>query len=238
MLELTRRDLIKGSMMIAAGAAVARGMPLPKAFANTPQPPFDFSDGFYLTNGLDPAALLNRVNGADGASVIDGSNTDPDRRGVRVIDTTGGFNASAGIIFYNIMAMVMPGSFTNDDAGRRALAIANSFRAFLFPKRTGDPLSPAPPNRRQDNVFDTRDGYFSNNPLGLWILTFVSYTDAALTTRDGQKTLAALAAANGTDLDGTPILASASDIDNLAQAGFVNLRTRAFDGSQGFPWVV
>ncbi len=36
-------------------------------------------------------------------------------------------------------------------------------------------------------------------------------------TTDGKKTLADLAKKNGVDLDGTPIIASTGDIDNLAK---------------------
>src|SRR5262249_32607856 len=98
-------------------------------------------------------------------------------------------------------------------------------------------LSPAPPNRRQDNVFDTRDGYFSNNPLGLWILAFVVYTDKAFTP-EGRKELDPIAATNGRDLDGTPILKTADQIDNLVAKGFVKILSRPLDGSRGFPWVI
>lgn len=217
-------------MMFFLALTVSPGI----AFA---EPPFDFSDNFYAQNGINPANLRNRVNGNDGVSMPD-LTTDPSRRNVRVTETTGGFNNSGNLIYYNIFGMVMPDSFTDDEAGLRARQVANDFRAFIFPKRSGEPLSPAPPNRRQDNVFDTRNGYFSNNPLGLWILVFVSYTDLALNTQEGQTALAELAAKNGLDLDGTPIVKSASDIDGLAAHGLVQLRTRAQDGSQGFPWVV
>jgi hypothetical protein len=122
--------------------------------------------------------------------------------------------------------------------------IANRFRAFLFPKTQRDaannPIfvkSPAPPNRRQDNVFDTRNGYFSNNPLGNWILAFVVYTPKAFTAA-GRKELDPIAERNGRDLDGTPILQTASDIDNLVAKGFAKIVNRALDGSEGFPWVI
>lgn len=199
--------------------------------------PFDFSDAFYRANGIEPDLLLNRVNGMDGKSVFDFTK-DPDKRGVRVIETTGGYDASSNLLYYSIFGMMMPDVFTPDEAGARAREIADEYRAFVFPRVDGDPLSPALPNRRQDNLFDTRGGYFSKNPLGLWIVTFVSYTDEAFSTKRGQKELAKLAEKNGVDLDGTPILTSASDIDNLADKGLVRLRTRAQDGSQGFPWVV
>jgi hypothetical protein len=228
--------LCKSAALAAAAAALlAPGRPSP--------PPFDFTDAFYLANGIEPSALLMRVGTpartpADWA--IDNSNTDPTRNNVRLLQTTGGFDASGNLIYYSIMGMVDPATFTADAAGRRARQIADAFRAFIFPKTQPDGsiiLSPALANRRQDNVFDTRNGYLSNNPLGLWILAFVQYTPAAFTPA-GQKILGPLAAKNGVDLDGTPILKSASDIDGLAAKGLVRIVNRDPRGSQGFPWVV
>jgi hypothetical protein len=201
-------------------------------------PPFDFTDAYYRKNGLDPAKILGRVDGTAPVSTVDNSNTDPNRRNVRVRETTGGFDASGNLLYYNIFGMFKADAFTDNDAGKSARALALKYRAFIFPKAKGDPLSPALSNRRQDNVFDTRDGYFSNNPLGLWILSFVSYTDKAFGTEEGRAALAALKAKNGCDLDGTPILTSASDIDGLASKGFVKFQTRPLDGSKGFPWVI
>ena len=142
--------------------------------------PFDFSDAFYLQHGIDPTKILNRVNGTCPASdmpscsVVDNSNTDPDRRSIRVLSTTGGFDHEGNPLYYDINGMVMPSTFTNDAAGKTAMDIANFFSAYIFPKASGDPLSPALSNRRQDNVFDTRNGYFVANPLGLWTAVFVS----------------------------------------------------------------
>ena len=215
--------------------------------ADANPPPFDFSDDYYRANGIDPTKILSRVGNPDrnpAEWTVDNSNTDPNRRNIRDIETTGGFQNNGSLIYYNIMGMVMPNTFERDaagnltPAGQHAKEVANSFRAFLFPKASaGSILSPAPPNRRQDNVFDTRNGYFSNNPLGLWILAFVVYTPKAFTD-EGKKVLDPIAAVNGRDLDGTPILTTADQIDNLAAQGLVEIRNRAQDGSQGFPWVV
>jgi hypothetical protein len=209
------------------------------------QPPFDFSDAFYLANGINPAALTDRVDGTcpdtdiPSCSVVDNSNTDPNRRNIRVLSTTGGFDHDGNVLYYNIFARIpSPSTFTNDAAGQQAMDIANDFEAYHFPKASGDPLDPSLPNRRQDNVFHTDNGYNVANPLGLWILVFVSYTPAAFNTPKGQATLAALAAKNGTDLDGTPIIKKAIEVDDLENKGFVEEQTRALDGSQGFPWVV
>jgi hypothetical protein len=203
-------------------------------------PPFDFSDTFYLQNGINPANIMNRVGSATSASVfvVENSNPDPTRDNIRITETTGGFNHEGIDFYYTINGMVNPNTFTNDFAGQKALAIANFFSAYIFPKASGNPLSPALSNRRQDNVFDTRNGYSDANPLGLWTAVFVSYTPAAFNTAEGQATLAQLAAKNGTDLDGTPIIKKAIEVDDLGKKGFAVQRTRALDGSQGFPWII
>ena len=240
-MRLTRRDLLKFGGMALTIAPSLSWADNDNTFG---MPPFDFADAFYRENGINPVNILNRVNGTCPAndmpacSVVDNANTDPDRRNIRVLSTTGGFNHEGNPLYYSIFGMVMPDTFTNDAAGRRAMAIANFFSAYIFPKASGDPLSPALSNRRQDNVFDTRNGYFDANPLGLWTAVFVSYTPAAFNTAEGRRTLAALAAKNGTDLDGTPIIKKAIEVDDLERKGFVETRTRALDGSQGFPWIV
>lgn len=214
---------------------------------NTNPPPFDFSDAFYRQNGIDPAKIRERVGNPDRNPshwTVDTSNTDPNRRPIRILETTGGWNDSANLIYYTVMGAIMDDAFERDALGNltargaRAKQIAENARAFLFPKASaGSVLDPAPPNRRQDNIFDTRGGYFSNNPLGLWVLTFVVYTPKAF-TEEGRKILDPIAARNGRDLDGTPIIKSASQVDDLASKGLVELRQRPRDGSQGVPWVI
>jgi len=200
-------------------------------------PAFDFSNHFLLKNGIDPAKILNRVSGNDANSVVDRS-PNANFRNVRITTTTVGFNHSGDFLSYVVSGMVTPDAFTNNAAGVKAHAIANFYRAYIFPKADGKPLAPPLSNRRQDNLFDTRNGYFKNNPLGLWRLVFVHYTDAAFATEDGLDTLVKLAERNGLDLDGTPIIRTVSEIEELEKAGFVKLLTRNEDGSQGFPWVL
>jgi hypothetical protein len=203
-------------------------------------PPFDFSNSFYLANGIDPSKILNRVGTATSASafVVENSSPNANHSNIRITETTGGFDRAGTPLYYTINGMVTPNTFTNDAAGQAARAIANKFEAYIFPKASGDPLSPALSNRRQDNVFNTIDGYFVNNPLGLWSAVFVSYTPAAFNTADGQKALAALAAKNGTDLDGTPIIRTPKELDVLEGKGFATEQRRNVDGSQGFPWII
>ena len=203
-------------------------------------PPFDFSNSFYLANGIDPNKILDRVGGPNSASafVVDNSNTNPDRNNIRITETTGGFDRAGTPLYYTINGFVNPDTFTNDAAGQQAKQIAEKFEAYIFPKASGDPLSPALSNRRQDNVFNTIDGYFTNNPLGIWSAVFVSYTPAAFNTAAGRRALALLAARNGTDLDGTPVIKTPKELDVLEGKGFAVEQRRNVDGSQGFPWII
>ena len=218
-------------LVLATTSAQAGDRPFKKV------PSFDFADGSYLDNGINPDNILDRLVGQDERSVKDRSR-DRDFADVRILETTGGFDHKGHVLYYTVNGKAMLDTFTDDEAGREAFEIANEFRAFIFPKADGLPLSPAPPNRRQDNVFDTRHGYFSNDPLGLWLLVFVSYTDKAFVTEEGLDALFVLAVKNGLNLDGTPVIKTVDDLEDLEEAGFVQFRSRALDGSQGFPWVI
>jgi hypothetical protein len=209
------------------------------------QSPFDFSDATYRAHGILPENIVLRVGDASRAGdfVIDNTNTDPNRRNVRAIETTPGTTGSSGLTYANIMGVLNSSGFERNASGQltargaQAFDTAERFRVFIFPKASnGSILDPFLPNKRQDNVFDTRDGYFSNDPLGLWVAVWVVYTPKAFTA-SGRKELDPIAATNGRDLDGTPILTSPSQLDGLASKGFIEFRTRPTDDAV-FRWVI
>jgi hypothetical protein len=207
--------------------------------------PFDFTDAVYRSHGIVPENIVLRVGDASrtGDFVIDNTNTDPNRRNVRTIETTPGTTGSSGLTYANIMGVLNSSGFERNAAGQltsrgaQAFDTAERFRVFIFPKASnGSILDPFLPNKRQDNVFDTRDGYFSNDPLGMWVAVWVVYTPKAFTA-EGRKELDPIAATNGRDFDGTPILTSPSQLDGLASKGIVELRTRPVDDPV-FRWVI
>ena len=207
--------------------------------------PFDFTDAVYRAHGIMPENIVLRVGDASrtGDFVVDNTNTDPNRRNIRTIETTPGTTGSSGLTYANIFGVLNSTSFERDGAGnlssrgQQAFDTAERFRVFIFPKASnGSILDPFLPNKRQDNLFDTRDGYFSNDSLGLWVAVWVVYTPKAFTAA-GKKELDPIAATNGRDLDGTPILISPSQIDNLAAKGFIELRTRPVNDPV-FRWVI
>ena len=206
--------------------------------------PFDFTDAVYRAHGIVPENIVLRVGTASRAGdfVIDNTNTDPNRTNVRTIETTPGTTGSSGLTYANIFGVLNSTSFERNGGqltarGQAAFDTAERFRVFIFPKASnGSILDPFLPNKRQDNVFDTRDGYFSNDPLGMWVAVWVVYTPKAFTA-EGRKELDPIAATNGRDLDGTAILTSPSQIDNLAAKGLIELRTRPVDDGV-FRWVI
>ena len=184
---------------------------------------FDFTDAYYQQNGVNPAAIVGRrqpvlPNATASNPPLASENS------TRILLTLPAYGASGEVEFWSPIAGGNNTLFTADAAGAKARQLADKYKEYVFPKKSGDPLSLG--NIRQGYMFDTRNGYFSNDPLALWTHVFVSYTDSALNSKDGKKALADLAKKNGYDLDGTPIIASASDIDNLASKGFLLLQTK------------
>jgi len=225
-----RQLAVTGLLALVASSAGAQAFPF--------DTPFDFNDRFYRKNGLEPTEFETRIVPSDPNAEF-GVSIDPTRNNTRITGTNGGFDSAGQLLYYPDPPVFFPReAFTRDDAGKEAYQVANEFRAFIFPKRLGDPLSPAPDNRRHDNVFDTSSGYLTDNPLGLWRITFPRYTDAALFTPEGQAALAELEELNGLDLDGTPIIKRLSEIQDLEAHGYLELKQRPEDGSEGSPWVV
>ena len=213
-------------------------------------PPLQFTDQEYLENGIDPSlpdppSTLNPFNRPPSnfdptrfVDPLDGMN-DGGRATLRangdieVNEITGGYRHQGDVIYYTVLAKFNEDSFTDDAAGDQARDIADAFVAYIFPKASGPQFVPMFPNRRQDNIFDTRHGYFSNNPLGLWRLGFVKWVDVEDTSdpEECQEERDELMEENGADLDGTPIIREVGEIRHLLKDDCILVRSRDADGS-------
>jgi hypothetical protein len=227
------------SLRLALGAAAMLGVASfsfpASADTGDREPIYDFKNQYYSVNGVRPGRLEARRNGQDGLSVIDRP-LHPNQRAVRVTLTAPAYDDSGDLIFFAPVALFGEEAFTLNDAGQDAREIARSFPIYEFPRAANGPGEVFP--KRQASLVDLRGGYFSNDPLGVWILTFVEYTERALTTPAGQAALADLAARNGFDADGTPIIRTVSDIESLQSRGFVAVTELPSDGSLGPPYFV
>jgi len=244
----------------------------PTTFLNFPHfnpPPFDFNDAFYTANGIDvahldlpeagrfgffrqtgpPAFLNGQVNW-----VVDNSNTDPDRKNIRILATTAGYvddGTGAPTDFISLIAFLTNQDFFTGVANKRGIQmvdIVSTFEAYAANKQVlpngvfaptpcgtmGDGTTPcfdvtsvATPRLRQDWRFATNRspidgsspfGYFCDDLLGMWIITYFWYTAAGFgphqTTQCNQM-LSALGQKNGISLDGTPIIKTADELNFL-----------------------
>ena len=186
---------------------------------------YDFTDAYYRQNGVDPAKITGRRQAGDGLAVLD-TPLFSYQRNVRATFTIGGWDDGGKPVYYTVFGELTGNSFTANAAGQKAMQVADSSPEYIFPARGTDPLGLG--SVRQPFMLDLRHGYFSNNPLGLWIHVFVSYTNQAFNTKNGQKALSDLASRNGVGLDGTPIIRTVSELDNLYNKGYVTKLTRAF----------
>jgi hypothetical protein len=209
--------------ILAASLAAFVSLGLTSAHADVVDRLYDFTDAYYQQNGINPAALTGRKQAPSATAVVDAPYF-TFQRNVRVIGTSGTYTANGSLAYFAVVAGFGPNGFTNNAAGQRARQIADSYAEYLFPQRGTDPIGLG--SQRQATIQDTDHGYFSNDPLGLWLHVWVNYTDKAFNTSDGQKALADLKQKNGLALDGTPIIKTTSDIANLASKGFVTLSTR------------
>ena len=191
---------------------------------------FDFTDEYYRQNGVDPAAIQNRRQGVAPRGTLDAPMFFW-QRNVRTLQLNPAYDQSGAPRFWTVMGDLFVSSFTKDEAGSRARQTADNMVEYVFPTKDGNPVGLG--NLRQSVMLDMRNGYFSNNPLGLWIHIWVSYTDAAFNTAEGKKTLADLQKRNGAALDGTPIIKTLSELDNLFSKGLAAKRLRNPDGSEG-----
>ena len=113
----------------------------------------DFNDAFYIKNGLDPTSADFRrrfeINGVpNGVQSVFSLTDDPTRSTTRVLPVNCGYDAAGQALCYPGPPVFFDeDSFQDTPAGDVARQLAE-FRAFIFPRATGDPLSPAPPNRR------------------------------------------------------------------------------------------
>src|SRR3712207_6407314 len=134
---------------------------------------YDFTDEFYRQNGVNPAAIDGRRQ--PGPLAANDTPNFPFQRPVRALLTLPAYDHSGNAWFFTVLGGLSANGFTNDEAGRKMHELADRAPEYIFPRRGTDPVGLGA--LRQSVILDMRHGYFSNNPLGIWIHIWVSYTD-------------------------------------------------------------
>lgn len=89
--------------------------------------------------------------------------------------------------------------------------------------------------KHKGSFSDSPFGYFCDDTLGMWIITYFWFTQPPNTTVEPCKDIfAAIGAKNGFNLDGTPVILTAHELnDELEANGCGAEGQEAFDGSDG-----
>jgi len=218
--------LLTGSAALLPPRPASASASNPARGGDDDHPPYDFTDAYYRSNGVLPSKLVGRRNGTDGISVF-GAPPDSRFRNVRSLLTLPAYDLSGKHWYFTVLADLAVAPFTANAAGRRARALAEQSVVYVFPVRGGDPTGVG--NSRQADMIDLSGGYFSGNPLGLWVHVFVNWTAKAFDTTVGRNALRALALRNGRALDGTPVIRTESELEDLTRAGLVTRTRRPTD---------
>lgn len=150
-------------------------------------------------------------------------------------------------------------AFTDDEAGRRAFEIAEHFVFYevvqnLEPNSSGytpapiftDPFAGGFAVGTQTKIMNAKGTYWEDDPLGLWKLGFIQFTDKATACRDGSIPsndddygdcvyMMNLNTQNGTNSQmlGYPLIYTGDEIFELTERGLVSIRYRI--GADGVP---
>src|SRR3954470_20118103 len=87
---------------------------------------YDFTDAYYLANGVNPAAISGRRQ-ADGRLAVTDVPFFRFQRPVPTLFTFPAYDASGAPEFFTVMGGGSTTLFTNNAAGRRARVVADSF---------------------------------------------------------------------------------------------------------------
>lgn len=200
-----------------------------------PTPSFDFSDEFYLRQGVDPARIRSRIS-PDTGLAVSSPGAGPERRGIRALEVRGGYDAAGCPVYFHRFGSLDAEGFVPGPAGQQARATAQEFRVFRFPSRKAEGSTPK--LLRQDPVFDTTPGTLGRNPLGLWQVTTVVFTEKVFRSQAGLAAMEEIRKRNGTDLDGTPLLKHLSEIQVLEREGYVRLSPGVPQDPKSPLWVI
>ena len=169
------------SLFLTLAAVALLAAPEVMAQQNINPPPFDFSDAFYGANGIDVTQLDQAAAGRFGLFrqfgppartssqanwVVDNSNSDPTRKNIRILATTGGYpddGSGTANEFISIIAFVLNQNFFNSAnqsggvGNARGIAmedIVGNFEGYAALKQTGHDghLAPTPCGTMRDTT--------------------------------------------------------------------------------------
>jgi hypothetical protein len=206
--------------------------PVPQLWEDTAINPHDFTDAFYLMQGINPKNIIGRRNGEDGLSVISYS-SNPNHTSVRVIATIPAYDENGDMIFWYPLGELQGYAFTDDKVGMMLRDTAMNYPIYVFPKTNVAEFRTFANSRQaalMDNSYDpTRRKDI--NMLGVRLIVTVNYTEKAF-SKEGYEMMLYLTKKNGKAADDTPIIRTRDDLIMLEKNGMVDLSRAKFFGGE------
>src|SRR5687768_16876579 len=127
--------------LLAVSAAVAGALLAANpARADVEDRLYDFTDAYFLANGVNPANIVGRREAASPLATADTPNFNF-QRNVRALLTLPAFDHSGDENYFTVLGAGSTSLFTNNAAGRRARQIADAAPEYVFPKKSAGPMS-------------------------------------------------------------------------------------------------
>jgi hypothetical protein len=196
----------------------------PTLWEDTTKNPHDYTNRFYDSNGVNPKAIIGRRTGLDGLSVF-GYTSNPNNSEVRVLITMPAYDEYGGVTFWYPLGELQYDGFTADDKiGANARELAKYYPIYVFPEPSVKSFNSIM-NGRQAPLLDNSWVKSSSvdtdlNPLGIRQIRLVNYTEKAF-GKEGFEMMDYFGKKNGLATDGTPLIRSFDDIQQLLKSELI-----------------
>ena len=179
--NIARTILFVFIVLVSVGSISAqKGLVGPPLWEDTAINPHDFTDAYYLMNGINPKTIIDRRTGTDGLSVISNS-SNPFHTNVRVIATAPAYDQNGDMLFWFPLGELRDLAMNDDQQGERLREMAMRSPIYIFPDSTIVEFRTFANNRQaalMDNSWAMTGGKDAN-PLGLRMVYIVNYTEKA-----------------------------------------------------------
>jgi hypothetical protein len=185
--------------------------------------PHDFSDDYYLMNGINPKGIIQRRTGTDGLSVF-GSSSNPNHSNIRVTVTVPAYDQNGDMHYWYPLGELQDYGFTDNKAGVIARELALRFPIYIFPDSKIADYRTFARNRQAallDNSWSGTNGKDAN-PIGIRSVVVVNFNEKAF-SKEAIELMQYLAKKNGRATDNTPIIRTMDDLALLAKYDLVDM---------------
>ena len=222
--RIARTILFVFIVLVSVGSISAqKGPVVPPLWEDTAINPHDFTDAYYLMNGINPKTIIDRRTGTDGLSVLSNS-SNPFHTNVRIIATIPAYDQNGEMLFWYPLGELQDLNANDDQKAEQLREMAMRSPMYVFPDTTVIEFRTFA-NNRQAALMDNSWAATADrtvNPLGLRMVYIVHYTEKAF-DKESFEMMQYLRKKNGASANDTPIIRTLDDLRMLQKSEMVAL---------------